>query len=781
MSDRNLNLWYKKPAGFWNSTLPIGNGRLGARIYGRIHKERIQFNEETFWAGHEYDPNNSEVFKHLKNVRSLIFKEKYHEADKLIGNSFQGFPTYTQAYQIFGEVIINFNNQGEIKDYKRNLDLANALCKVSYYSEKYDSRFERLYFSSAPNNIIVIKFSSDKPKMISFSITLDRKYDAEISVISDNMIALNGHWVQYRGPKNRCISDDLKGGMDFHAYLKIITEGGKISKNDSSLTVEEADEVIILLDADTSWRGKNPELLCNQRIKKATEMSFAQLVKNHINDYHNLFNRVQLEIESKEIDIPTDERLKRIKKGNIDVDIPILLFNYGRYLLISSSRPGTEPANLQGIWNNEVTPEWGSCYVLDINLEMNYWLAEVCNLSECHEPLFCLLEELRNAGSKTAKIHYNCRGFCCHNGTDLWRATTPQGSSAQWMMWPMSGGWLVTHLWEHYLFNEDKEFLSKYYPIIRDASLFFSDWLIEDHEGNLVTNPSISPENSFKFDGEQCFASIASTMDIQIIEKTFSICIETAKLLDLDREFREELNQKSDKLYKPKISNNGYLQEWYKDFEEWEPEHRHMSHLFGFFPSDLITLRINPNYSKAVRKSVERRLEAGGGATEWSSAWLTCIFARLLEGNLAFDWIMHLLMKCTDKNLLTFHYPRVYQIDGNFGITAGIAEMLIQSHDGGIRLLPALPNNWNVGHVKGLKARGGFEVSIQWKNHKVISCEILSRLGNNCKIITKDPLIVLRNDIKIPVNQLDSDIYEFPTKSEVRYQITSENENINQV
>jgi len=769
--NRNLKIWFNKPASSWMSALPIGNGRLGAMVFGGVRKEHVQFNEDTLWSGHKYNPNNPDAYKYLEEVRNLILNEKYCEADKVIYDYCTGHPVEQQSYLPFGDIFIEVKKDEDYDEYSRELDLNSGSVNISYKVKSTGALFNRRYFSSAPDNVIVMNFTCNKPKMISIRVSLSRKYDSKTLNQHDDTLILRGKWTEYHGISNmRSIDKTQKGGMSFEAHLKAICKGGPVKSRGNSLIIENADEVTLILDAETNWRGKDPVRLCSERIEQATKKSYENLYLAHLRDYQPLFQRVQFDLGVKpHLDIPTDERFRNVKRGGEDLSLVALYFNYGRYLMISSSRKGTQPSNLQGIWNKGYSPSWGSKYVLNINTEMNYWPAEVCNLSECHEPLFRLIKELQESGSITAKVHYNCRGFCCHHCTDLWRATAPTGRDPMHAMWPMAGGWLCTHLWEHYLFNENLQFLAQAYPIVKESALFFIDWLILNDDGQLITIPSTSPENSFVFNGEKCSSSISTAMDIQIITKIFFICIEASELLGIDNKFRKLLISKRKNLYPIGVSEKGYLKEWYKDFEEYEPGHRHISHAFGFFPSDLITLRKDPDLSKAIRKSIDRRIEFGGGATEWSSAWLICLFSRFLEGDLAYNWFLHLIRKCTDKNLFSFHYPHVYQIDGNFGATAGIAEMLLQSHDGGLRFLPALPASWTDGNISGLKARGGFEVSINWQKSKITKVEISSKLGNICKVITKNLKTVINRGSKIKFNQIESDLFEFSTKANEKY------------
>ncbi|MCP4764208.1 MAG: glycoside hydrolase family 95 protein, partial [archaeon] len=763
-------------------------GRIGAMVFGGIKKEHIQFNEDTLWSGKQYDPTNHDAYNHLDQVRKLIIEEKYKEADNIILKKMGGHPERLQYYQPFGDIFLKFKNHNNFSNYRRELDLNEAIVRISYTNDELNANFIREYFVSAPDNILVIKISCDKPKSINLTASLNRKYDAKSIIISNDTIGLKGRWRKLRGFNIvetfieiiRGFNSDkshkkLRKGMIFEAQLKVRNIGGKIYTKKSSIIVEEADEITFILDAETNWRGKNPEMLCKDNISNSSQKTYEELYKNHIEDYKNLFNRVQLDIGGLyNVDLPIDKRHEMVKEGGEDQGLINLYFQYGRYLLISSSRPESQPATLQGIWNNNYKPPWGSKYTININTEMNYWPAEVCNLSECHEPLFYLIEELREPGRKTASVHYKGNGFCVHHNTDIWRATTPVDGWALHAMWPMSAGWFCTHLWEHYLYTGDIDFLKKKYPTIKECAEFFVDWLVEDRDGLLVTIPSTSPENKFSFNGKKSASSMASTMDMQIISKIFSICMEISKILEIDEEFNKILMEKKKKLYPMKIGKYGQLQEWFRDFEEAWPGHRHISHVWGFFPSDNITIRKTPELANAIKKTILRRIENGGGGTGWSCAWLISLWARLLDGNAAYESILKLLRKSTSLNFFDIHPPNLFQIDGNFGGTAGITEMLMQSHDGGIHLLPALPKKWTDGYIKGLKARGGFEINILWENYKITVAEIKSELGNKCKLITNlenTQINIINNGEEVSFDRIESDVIEFDTIKGEIYQI----------
>ena len=774
-----MKLFYNTPATKWIRAMPIGNGRLGAMIFGGFRKELIQLNEDTMYSGIPYDPINPYAFSHLEDVRKLVFEGKYAEADKLAERWLGGNPIRLQWYEAFGDISIKFKHPSKkVSDYKRILNLENGICSISYKVNNIS--FERLYFASFLENVIVAHFTATDKKCLNFELNFNRKYDAK-TVVYENAIGIIGRWKKPHGkkyllhPKNM-EHINFRNGRYFEGLAKIISTDGKISLKSYGISVTNASYATILIDCATSHQYQNPNSVINKHIDEASKKGFELLCKRHENDFTAIMNRVffSLDGDPKE-NLPINERLSAIKRGDKDTTLIPLYFQFGRYLLVSSSRPGTQASNLQGIWNADFYPPWGSKYTININIEMNYWLAEICNLSEFHEPFFDLVDELREHGRKTAKVHYNCRGFCCHHNTDIYRVTTPVDGHPQHALWPMSGGWMATHLWEHFLFSEDKEFLRNRYDILKEASLFFLDFLIE-YKDYLVTNPSTSPENQFRYgpNNEKSAAiSIASTMDMTIIRQTFKATIEASKILNVDSEFRMQLESAIGRLYPFKIGKDGRLQEWFEDFDDKWPDHRHMSHLLGFYPFDQITMRKTPELAQAVQRAVEIRLENGGGHTGWSRAWFVCLWARLLDPEMAFESIYILLKKSTEENLFDLHPPHIFQIDGNFGATVGIAEMLLQSHDGGINICPAIPKEWHKGEFKGLKARGGFEVSASWSENK-INALIKSINGNPCILIINKKVRVKNNGIEIPTERISDDLVKFQTQKGEIYEISME-------
>lgn len=753
----SLKLWYSQPAKAWTEALPIGNGSFGGMIFGRVDSERVQLNDDTFWSGKRYDPNNPEALPNLPKVRELIKTGRYQEAMDLANEKLMGNPVDLMKYQPLGDLKIFFNDHNNFKNYKLELDIKRAVANISY--ESGGVKYTREIFASYPDQIMVYHLTCDKPGAISFKATLTSK-QTFLTESHDDKLIMRGRW----GVDSIKLKEGLKnpeetnenwdnGGISFETNLKAFSKTGKVFYKDDYLFVENADEVTLIISESTNYLGKNPAQICSERLANA-DKSFEQLLSAHVKDYQSLFNRVEIFLgESENENLPTNERLDKIKLGQTDPALVSLYYQFGRYLMISGSRPGTQPLNLQGIWNDDLIPAWGSKYTININTEMNYWPAEVTNLSECHEPLFDLIESLVEPGKKTARIHYNCDGFVAHHNTDLWRATTPV-DGARWGLWPMGGAWLSTHLYEHYDFTRDKNFLKRAYPTMKEAAKFLIDFLIEDEKGRLVTNPSHSPENSFiDANGNVGVLCIGATMDFEIINLLFNDLIKSSEVLNFDEAFRDTLKNTLAKIPPLKIGKYGQIQEWLEDYDENEPGHRHVSHLFGLYPGNQIGVRTTPDFAKAARTTLERRLKFGGGHTGWSRAWIINLWARLEDAQKAYENVQLLLAKSTLPNLFDNHPP--FQIDGNFGGTAGITEMLLQSQNEELNILPALPVEWKTGFVKGLKARGNFEVNLIWDNGKLNFAEIKSLSGSICNI------------------RYDDKILSFETKPGMKYKIDS--------
>ena len=739
-NDATPRLWFERPAPRWLATLPVGNGRLGATVFGRVYKETVIFNEDSVWTRWPDDRHNPDALRALPEVRRLLLSGQIEEAHTLAELSMFGMPHRQASYQVLGDMTLLFGGHHEehVTGYRRSLDLDDGIVSVEY--ELGGTRFRREVFASVPDDVIVLRFEADSPGSIEVGSHYYRRYDAAERMEGTDHVVSGA--VGARGTR-------------FHSRARVLADGGAAGVLGDHVSVRAADAVTILVGAATDFRHDNPEATCVATLGAASSLSYEELRARHVESHRPPMRRVRVRLRDQpdpELEaLPTDARLERVVAGGIDPGLIELHFQFGRYLLLGSSRPGTLPANLQGIWNESYQPAWDSKFTININLQMNYWPAEVANLAECHEPLFDLIDRLRVTGAETAERHYGCGGFVAHHNTDLW-ADTVTLDNVFCGLWPAGAAWLAHHLWERYAFDRDETFLrERAYPGMKEAARFVLDFMVEDPETReLVFGPSLSPENQYlDANGVRSGLCMSPAGDTQIISGLFERCLAAATILGVDEDFREEVAAALGRLPAMRVGSGGQLQEWREDHVEWERGHRHVSHLFAVYPDAQISPRTTPELAAAARRALELRISDASERSigGWSVAWLALLWARFGEGALAHEQLNNVLRKSTDLSLLDLSPPggtnplTVFQIDGNLGAVAAVCEMLVQSHDA-IELLPALPPEWPTGSVSGLRLRGGFDVDLEWRDGMLRHATLRSHAGAPCTLRTATPLSI---------------------------------------
>ncbi|SET68102.1 glycoside hydrolase N-terminal domain-containing protein [Paenibacillus sp. NFR01] len=793
-----MKLIYDKPASVWTEALPVGNGRLGGMIYGGVEREVVGLNEDTLWSGYPREGNNPGAQEVLPEIRERVRQGRYIEADAL-GRRMLG--PYTQSYLPFGELLIRFEHGDVSRDYRRTLDLEDAIHRVAYAVGGVT--YTREMFASHPDQVLVLRLAAGAPGKLNFHARLDSPLRHH-TLADGSAFVLRGTAPEHVDPGYFATDDPIRygdpgqsEGMRFEGRIAVRTEDGEVTVDGDGIRVHGASAAVLVFSAATSFsgfdrlpgsQGRDESALAAALLEQALARPYSELLQRHLADYRPLIGRVKLKLGDSPApeDMPTDQRIAKL--GALDPGLAELLFQYGRYLLIASSRPGTQAANLQGIWNAATRPPWSSNYTLNINTEMNYWPAEVCNLAECHEPLLSLIGRLAENGARTAAVNYGARGWTAHHNADIWGHTAPVGhygdGDPSWAFWPMGGIWLTQHLWEHYAFGGDEAYLRDYaYPVMKEAARFALDWLQDDGLGRMVTSPSTSPEHKFRTPEGTAAISAGATMDIALIWELFTNCLEAEAVLGGDPEFRAEIEQARARLLPPQIGRYGQLQEWAQDFEDEDPHHRHTSHLVGVYPGRQLSQEETPELFRAARVSLQRR---GDESTGWSLGWRIALWSRFRDGERALALLANMLRLVRDDgrevyshgggvyaNLLGAHPP--FQIDGNFAASAGIAEMLLQSHLPWLELLPALPQRWESGHAAGLCARGGFEVHLRWSGGTLAEAEIASKLGAECRVRAGIPLAVTCEGRQVAAETGPDGVLRFATERGKRYVLAPAN------